>query len=162
MAIFDVPPPISRFITFLLSFLDISQAPEPYPASNDSSLGPAVATTKLPKYSERSLDISLAFSFLAVSPVIITAPVDILLFSTLHKLSASETISLIFIKSMVTSSKKGVNKIGLLYIISLSSMIVSSTNEVLKIFFIFNLLTITSVVDVPISTPMLYISFLKM
>jgi len=62
---------------------------------------------------------------------------------------------------MVTSSKRGVNTIGLLYIISLSSIIVSSTNEVLKTFFIFNLLIITSVVDVPISTPMLYISFLK-
>jgi len=48
-----------------------------------------------------------------------------------------------------------------LYIIFLSSIIVSSTNEVLKTFFIFNLLIITSVVDVPISTPMLYISFLK-
>lgn len=71
---------------------------------------------------------------------------------------ALDTISLTFIKSIVVSLQSGVNTIGLLYTISLPSITVSLISEEPKIFLIFNLLTITSVVEVPISTPILYIS----
>ena len=43
----------------------------------DSRSGPAVATTKSPAKADRADSTSLAFSFRAVSPVMITAPVAI-------------------------------------------------------------------------------------
>ena len=42
----------------------------------DSRSGPAVATTKSPANSDRAESTSRAFSFRAVSPVMITAPVS--------------------------------------------------------------------------------------
>jgi len=63
-------------MVFPISF-DLVTAPEPYAASTASKFGPAVAATNLPVSPASSLTIHSAFSFLALSPVIITAPVSI-------------------------------------------------------------------------------------
>ncbi len=73
--ILDVPPPMSIFATYAFSSFDILSAPAPLPAIIPSRSGPAVATTKSPANILKFCKTSLAFSFLAVSPVIITAPV---------------------------------------------------------------------------------------
>ena len=76
MAIFVVPPPMSKFTMEVFLSSAKPKAPEPFPAIILSRSGPAVATTKSPAIPLSAASTSLAFSFLAVSPVIITAPVD--------------------------------------------------------------------------------------
>ena len=61
----------------MLFFSEKAIAPEPLPAIILSRSGPAVATTKSPAIPLKAFNTSFAFDFLAVSPVIITAPVDI-------------------------------------------------------------------------------------
>ena len=70
-----VPPPTSRLATVVRWSWESLSAPAPRAESTDSRSGPAVATTKSPARSERASSTSLAFSFRAVSPVMITAPV---------------------------------------------------------------------------------------
>jgi len=55
---------------------DLVTAPDPCAANTLSKLGPAVAATNFPVSPASSLTIHSAFSFFAVSPVIITAPVS--------------------------------------------------------------------------------------
>ncbi len=75
MAMLEVPPPMSQDSIVLLYSLDLSLAPEPMAAITPSKFGPAVAATNFPASLDNISTISSAFFFLAVSPVIITAPV---------------------------------------------------------------------------------------
>ncbi len=68
---------MSKLNICVFLFSEKSIAPEPFPAIILSKSGPAVATTKSPAIPLSAFKTSLAFDFLAVSPVIITAPVDI-------------------------------------------------------------------------------------
>jgi hypothetical protein len=63
-------------IVFPISF-DLVTAPEPYAARTASKFGPAVAATNLPVSPASAFTIHSAFSFFAVSPVMMTAPVSI-------------------------------------------------------------------------------------
>jgi len=76
-AILELPPPTSQFMIVFPVVPDLATAPEPYAARTLSKLGPAVAATNLPVSPASSFTIHSAFSFFAVSPVIMTAPVSI-------------------------------------------------------------------------------------
>ena len=109
ITLFVVPPPTSKFTILVFFSSENVYAPEPFPAIILSKSGPAVATTKSPAIPLNVSKTSFAFSFLAVSPVIITAPVDTssyLIFAFLYSFSI---IFFTFFVSITVSDINGVS-----------------------------------------------------
>ena len=74
----------------------------------DSRSGPAVATTKSPANSDRAESTSWAFSFRAVSPVMMTAPVSTWDLSKPDLPYSSATMAPTPAPSMTVSDRRGV------------------------------------------------------
>ncbi len=75
-AIFEVPPPMSTFITRADSRIERAAAPEPWAASVASSASPALSDTNLPACAANSSPIGRAFARRTATPVRINAPVS--------------------------------------------------------------------------------------
>ncbi len=75
-AIFDVPPPMSRFMTRQRSRMERAAAPEPNAASVVSSASPALTDTNLPAWSAKRSAIARALRRRTATPVRMRAPVS--------------------------------------------------------------------------------------
>ena len=126
-AILLVPPPMSMLAITFESSADIKSAPAPRADKTDSKSGPAVATTKSPAISLSAHSTSLALSFLAVSPVIITAPVCKSLGFILAFRYSPATIAFTFSASILETLSKGVKYISLLYTTSVFTIDIRGT-----------------------------------
>ena len=76
-AIFEVPPPMSMFITRAVSRIERAAAPEPKAASVASSASPALTATNLPACAANSSPIARALRRRTATPVRISAPLSI-------------------------------------------------------------------------------------
>ena len=83
IAIFDVPPPMSTFITVAPSRIERAAAPEPWAAITASRLSPAETATILPAWRANSSPMLRALRRPTATPVKISAPVSISSGSTL-------------------------------------------------------------------------------
>ena len=75
-AIFEVPPPMSMFMTRLRSRMERADAPEPKAASVVSRPSPAETETNLPACAANSSPIARALARRTATPVRIRAPVS--------------------------------------------------------------------------------------
>ena len=103
-----VPPPMSTLAMAVRFSLDRASVPAPRAESTDSISGPAVATTKSPARSDRASSTSLAFSFRAVSPAMITAPVRSISGVMPAAWYSSRTIRLTASASISVAERRGV------------------------------------------------------
>ena len=103
-----VPPPMSMWSTVLPVWAENRSAPAPLAARTLSKSGPAVATTNSPANSFRLSKTALAFSFRAVSPVMMMAPVDTSWGSIPARRYSSATICRMPAASSLVADRRGV------------------------------------------------------
>ncbi len=112
IAILEVPPPTSTFITVHSSRIESATAPDPYAAITVSRLSPADTATSLPASRANSSPMARALLRRTATPVRMSAPVSISSGSTLASAYSLRMKAPSASASMVSPSEYGVSRMS--------------------------------------------------